>query len=74
MSTRTIIEINHDKAGEIAANRFDFCNLLDAALAHSTPDNWGSLDRYGLRLVATGHHSDDQFETARDAIKAREGK
>lgn len=72
MSIRTIIEINHDRAHLIDSARYEFCNLLDLAIRSSSRENWERLERFGVRLILTTHHSDERLDMAYGlaAIKA----
>lgn len=70
MSIRTIIEINHDLAHEIDTGRFEFCNAVMEVLRDSSSrDGWQALERFGIRLIASGHHSDDLVEKVKAALE-----
>ena len=72
MSNRTIIEINHDFAHIINAERFEFCNaLIEVLRSSSSEEGWATLDRMGIRHIATGHNSEDLAEKARKATGNR---
>jgi hypothetical protein len=72
LSNRTIIEINHDFAHVINGERFEFCNaLIEVLRSSSSEDGWAALERLGVRHIATGHHSEDLAEKARQATGNR---
>lgn len=63
MSVRTIVEFNHDYAHKIDENGPEFLAWLRLALNSSNKDSWGKLDRFGVRMAAVAHHSDDRKVT-----------
>ena len=60
MSSRSIVEINHDHAGRIERNRDLFMGLLERALSNSIHDNWAKLLPFGVRLITTCHHTEER--------------
>lgn len=59
MSNRTLIEINHDYAGEIdAASTGEFENAVLAYLRMGSKEAARRLERYGIRVFGMRHHSD----------------
>lgn len=60
MSTRTIVEINHDFAHMIEKNPDSFVRDLMRYLGSAGEDNAARLERYGIRLAWWGHHSDER--------------
>lgn len=78
MSIRTVVEINHDLVHRIDDNRYEFCNLINEATKSTSSKAWEELERYGVRLVVSAHHSeiDDALshEAVRRTIKAEEGR
>lgn len=60
MSQRTIIEINHD-CGKIDPGDFArFCALWNVAIGSGAKENWGDLEKWGIRRVTQCHHSEDR--------------
>ena len=57
MSTRTIVEINHDYAHRIEEEPESFVRDLMRYLGSAGEDNATRLERYGIRLAWQGHHS-----------------
>lgn len=77
MSNRTIIEINHDFALKLDAERFDFMNLIGRVLRNSEDKPaWDELKRYGVTRHATVHHTDERvlYINGRAAQALREAK
>jgi hypothetical protein len=60
MSIRTIVEINHDLIHRIEEDEFGFVStLLVAVLTRSGGNANDLMTRFGARILATRHHSDD---------------
>ena len=60
MSNRTIIEINHDRWGEIGRDPEAFGRDLLSFLGSASHENAERLERYGIVVVGTAHHSADR--------------
>lgn len=58
MSNRTLIEINHDFAGEIDREDTQFVIDLVAYLRAGGERAKENLQQYGIRVLGTRHHSD----------------
>lgn len=58
MSNRTLIEINHDYAGDIDDNHVHFVARLLSYLRGGGEHNKEELERYGVRVFGTRHHSE----------------
>jgi hypothetical protein len=59
MSNRTIVEFNHDYAGEIRKYPEQFVQLVGLALNSGSEREWEPLERFGVRQIVMRHHSDD---------------
>ena len=60
MSNRTLIEINHDCAGNIDGDHYRFAQVIYRYLCSaSTRGLEDNLERYGLRVIAMRHHSEN---------------
>ncbi len=57
MSTRTIVEINHDFADRLERSPGPFMRVLGEWLRGATPEAKALLEHYGVRVVWSGHHS-----------------
>lgn len=60
MSTRSIVEINHDYTHEIADNPVEFVQALRIYLNDPNEPNAKSLLRFGMIVAWSGHHSEDR--------------
>ena len=69
MSTRTIVEINHDCADMIERNPDSFVRDLMSYLNSAGEDNAERLKRYGITLAWWGHHSDERAVVTKYATK-----
>lgn len=69
MSTRTIVEFNHDYAHAIERNHASFLKALECYLASASEEDAECLKRFGIHRIWTGHHSDD-----RRIVTPREGE
>lgn len=58
MSIRTLLEINHDCWGEIDDNRNEFVVDVLRYLGSGSDTDTQRLLRYGIRIAATRHHSE----------------
>ena len=58
MSVRTIFEINHDRTFAIDDHPLEFAAAMKAYLCSGDMATAAALERYGLRRVWSGHHSD----------------
>lgn len=63
MSNRTLLEINHDLAGEIARNPERFLSALLRLLASGQPND--GLVQFGVSVGPTRHHSEPEPFTPR---------
>ena len=60
MSNRTLIEINHDYGHAIARNQSTVCDLVgDLIRGGADAQVMAQLERFGIRVFGTRHHSDD---------------
>ena len=61
MSNRTILELNHDFAGNIARDPDGFLRAINELLNHGVTDHEcrlrDALQRFGVRTSPTHHHS-----------------
>jgi hypothetical protein len=60
MSTRSIFEINHDFAGEIARYPEEFIEALTRYLNSASAEAAEELRCFGMARSWTGHHSDQR--------------
>ena len=60
MSSRSIVEINHDHAGRIERNRDLFMGLLERALNSNDRAHWDKLLPFGVRRITTCHHTEER--------------
>ena len=60
MSFRTIVEINHDMGDAIESQPDAFVRLLTSYIKGADPDLVERLERFGLKVVETAHHSTDR--------------
>ena len=58
MSNRTLIEINHDFAGQVKDHPQEFADVLYRYLASASAENAVELHRYGIRRIGIRHHSE----------------
>lgn len=56
MSNRTLIELNHDLWDKMEGPAFT--NALQAYLRSANKDNAEDLERFGVRVFGTRHHSE----------------
>jgi hypothetical protein len=60
VSFRTIIEINHDLGHMIDTHPDAFVRLLGSYIRGADPNLVEALERYGIRVVETAHHSTER--------------
>ena len=60
MSIRTIVEINHDFGHQIERNPEAFLRALRHYINSTSERNGAELERFGVRVAWSGHHSDDR--------------
>lgn len=66
MSNRTIVEFNHDYAGEIASDPDGFVRAVRAMLNNginlhpSSAERREPLSRFGVTATVTAHHSEER--------------
>lgn len=67
MSTRTIIEINHDHLGELRRDGYPLARLLAVLAACDTanPEEQQLLRQSGIRILGQRHHSEPEWEQGR---------
>lgn len=58
MSNRTLIEFNHDYAGQIMADEEGFMLALGRYLNSADKIGEQGLERYGVRVIGMRHHSE----------------
>ena len=72
MSNRTIVELNHDFAGNIARDPDGFLRAINELLSYGVNDMDSrlrdTLQRFGVRTSPTHHHS-----TKAEVVLAHEG-
>lgn len=59
MSIRSIMEFNHDMSHEIERNPQAFLTILGQYLASANFRNSVELQRFGITVMASHHHSAD---------------
>lgn len=64
MSTRTIIEINHDYLGELSKDDDAYFKVLLSMLRSGVGVN-SDLGVPGVRIIGQRHHSDPEWEQAK---------
>tara|TARA_R110000751_G_scaffold307812_1_gene431801 strand:+ start:3061 stop:3306 length:246 start_codon:yes stop_codon:yes gene_type:complete len=74
MSNRTIVEFNHDFAGEISRDPEGFATairlMLNSGVNDMDSDRRQALRRFGIRTTPTHHHS----ATARVILETEHGR
>lgn len=58
MSNRSLLEINHDLSHSIKGDPLGFIDAVTLFLGSNSPRNKAALERYGIRIFGTRHHSD----------------
>lgn len=57
MSNRTLIEINHDYAGQILNEDIAFVTRLYRYLCSASRETAEELERFGVKVIGMRHHS-----------------
>ena len=60
MSTRTIIEINHDHVERIKIEPEFFARQMRLALQSNSNEAWSYLRMFGVTRIVEAHHSDER--------------
>ena len=59
MSMRTVVEFNHDFAGDFQ-NHPEILTLLREAMRSGNKESWEPLKRFGITQITMIHHSYDR--------------